>query len=412
MLIQQQIQGIPTLPAVLFTGAEETVSLEATLPCAEEEYASALNALNDMEREVVDVSRLRRKLPRRSFLRQVSINENAAQQNGVGQAEPLTDAKFAALLNKLRDSNPAAWRERTLCAWLLGHSPLNEAQTTQSTQVLADVAQKRHASRSRRIRANMRHVVGKTLPFAAFYTLLCVAQTISWGWQYDRLASSHNSPAVLGELGLLIVPLFIGMCATLTAGLTGLMFPFLTALNAERNNQARIAAILSLGRLRSHTSVEDLCRAALDTNANVRRASEYALLLCLPALTPQHYGHVRADTTTLLCHLLNRKKERLFAHHHSTERLVLAVLDALGKVGSGDAARHVALVAQNGWTQAVRERAQAVLPVLEERRRQASDPHLLLRAAFPIREDGSQLMRPAADASPDAPELLLRASGP
>ena len=368
-----------------------------------------------MEQEIVDVARLRRKLPRRSFLRQAAIDWNTLQTEE-REAQFLTDAKFAALLNKLRDPAPAAWRERMLCAWLLGHSPLREAQTAQAALALADVLCKRHASRTRRIRANLRHIAGKTLPFAALYTALVVLHTVYAAIQSNPQAyqitdlSWDKGFGVLGELGLWIAAGFFAVGVGLTAALTGLMFPWLTALNAERNNQARIVAALSLGRLRQTSSVEDLCRAALDTNANVRRASENALLMCLPMLTPEHYGKMRSDTTSLLCNLLDKKKERLFANHHSTERLVLAILDALGKVGSGEAAAHVAPVAQDGWTDAVRERAAAVLPILEDRRRQASDPHLLLRASHLPPDNGVQLVRPAMDTRADAPEQLLRAS--
>ena len=417
MLNQQQTQDTLYVPASTSYGAGHLDAPQAVF--AEGELATTsdaskagdtLSTLDDLERELVDVARLRRKLPRRSFLRRAAIDWNSLQHNDSQTLHPLTDAKLAVVLNKLRDPNPAAWRERTLCAWLLGHFALNGEQTAQAAQVLANVVQKRHVPRGRRVRANMRHIVEKSLPFAAVYALLIVAHTLVFSVPPSYTAFFQNHTISVWEMVLFAASGFVVTCAALTGILTGLMFPFLTALNAQRGNQARAMAALALGRMRAVEGVEELACAALDRNAQVRRASEHALQMCLPSLTLSHYGQVRTDTTSLLCNLLNHKKERLFANHPSTERLVLAVLDALGKVGSGDAAPHVARVAQDGWTDAVRERACAILPLLEARQRQAGDPHQLLRASALPPDTGSQLMRPTENNTTDTPEQLLRAS--
>ncbi len=417
---QQQTQDTPFVPASASYGEGHLDAPEPQAIFADSELAAmqsplethdAMNALDDLEREFVDVARLRRKLPRRSFLRRAAIDWNALQHNDAQTVHPLTNAKFAVLLNKLRDPNPAAWRERTLCAWLLGHSALNAEQTAQAAQTLADVVQKRHATRQQRMRANLRHIARRTAPFAVVYALLATAQALDAYAQFHRYGYAHPHLTAFWQLSSFVVLGFLAGSALLTGVLTSLMFPFLTALNAQRGNQARAIAALSLGRLRAVEGVEELARAALDRSPQVRRTAEHALQMCLPSLTSSHYGHMRTETTALLCNLLNHKKERLFANHHSTERLVLAVLDALGKVGSGFAAPHVAHVAQDGWTDAVRERACAILPILEGRRRQASDPHQLLRAAALPPDNGSQLMRPVQNSTTDTPEQLLRASG-
>lgn len=419
MLIQQQTQDTPLVPVSTSYGGEhldaeaaKAVFADSELTAAQSapEAGDALNTLDNLKHEFVDVARLRRKLPRRSFLRRATLDWNALQQCDGQTSPPLTDAKCAVLLNKLRDPNPAAWRERTLCAWLLGHSALNAEQTAQAAQTLADVVRKPYATQQR-ICANLRHIARRTAPFAVFYALLAVAQTLNAYTQWHQYGYAHPHLTAFWQLSSFLVLGFLAGSVLLTGVLTGLMFPFLTALNAQRGNQARAIAALSLGRLRAVEGIEELARAALDRRPQVRRASEHALQMCLPSLTPAHYGQTRTETTALLCGLLNHKKERLFANHHSTERLVLAILDALGKVGSGDAAPHVAHVAQDGWTDAVRERACAILPILEERRRQASDPHQLLRAAALPPDRGDQLMRPASDSAADTPEQLLRASG-
>lgn len=357
------------------------------------------SALEDLERNAINVPRLRRKLPKRSLLRRARINWHSPS--------PLTEEKFVALLSKLRDPDPAVWRERVLCAWLLGHSPLTADQEREAATDLGNVLQNRHAGRRARYRANLEDVSRYTVPLAALLTILADLQIANSQW-YRNPGTTYFPPEfhTYPLLGFLVSFFSIGVLWN--ALLYPLLFPLVTARNMARNNRVRGAAALALGRLRAPEGIEALARATLDVSPHVRAIAEPALHLSLPTLTNEHYGRLGPFVVPALCHLLDHKKERLFAYHVRTERLVLQSLTALEKIGTGAAVSSVEKVARDGWTDSVREAAQEILPVLQERQRLENDPHILLRASA-LPQSGEHLLRAAPSALHDhAPEQLLR----
>src|SRR5579871_5772358 len=94
---------------------------------------------------------------------------------------------------------------------------------------------------------------------------------------------------------------------------------------------------------------------------------------------------------------------------HPDDDLVLAVLDALSKVGDGRAVTSVERVAAHGRTAPLREAAQRVLPILQERRQRERDAARLLRAADAPHMPDDVLLRPAQSTGRIDPELLLNA---
>ncbi len=124
-----------------------------------------------------------------------------------------------------------------------------------------------------------------------------------------------------------------------------------------------------------------------------------ALRQALPVLQSEHYGLLNLQAIPNLCRLL----------YQPDESLVLEVIEALGKIGDGSALHPVKWVAERGRTQQIREAAQAILPILEERHRQEQDPQILLRPTAGFSTPDTLLR--AAQAKPETgSEHLLRVS--
>ena len=205
-------------------------------------------ALEDAERTAINVPRLRRKLGKRSLLRRAGIDWD--------KPTPLTQEKFAALLSRLRNPDPAAWRERVLCAWLLGHAPLTADQKREAALELGNVLQNRHAKRRERYNANLRDISRYTIPFAALFTLLVDVHLVNNSYLANQ-SMHHLMDSLLFQLaGVLVSFCSIGVFWYFL--LYPLLFPFITARNIARNSRVRGAAALALGRLRAPEGVEAL----------------------------------------------------------------------------------------------------------------------------------------------------------
>lgn len=292
---------------------------------------------------------------------------------------------------------PSLWRERMLCAWLLGHSPLTPSQQAEAARELGRVTRNRHVSQAEQLRGHLQVSLWRTLPVSALgavaITIQMMAAPITNKLVADATLFEYMSAVLFVAF---LIPVFIVLF-----GLGGV-------LNVHRANRVRMAAVLAMGRLRSPEAVGALARATLDVSPGIRSVAEESLRQCLPEITPDHYARLDADTVPALCRLLNVKKERLFANHAHTEQLVLDALAALGKIGDGSAVRSVESVAENGWTQSVRDAARQILPVLQERQKQENNPRLLLRGSAPPQTPGDQLLRPISTTLIALPEQLLR----
>ena len=352
---------------------------------------SAATSELETREQSLQIKRLRLKLSRHSFLPQ----QDAYWEN----PGPLSPYKFAAVIGGLCSPAPPLWRERMLCAWLLGHSPLTPPQQAEAARELGRVARNRHVSQSEQLRGHLQASTLRTLPVAALGAVAITIQMMS-ATITNKLVADDTLFIFTSAIAFvaLLIPVF-----TVLFGLGGL-------LNIHRANRVRMAAVLALGRLRSPEAVGALARATLDVSPGIRSVAEESLRQCLPQITPDHYARLDADTVPALCRLLNVKKERLFANHAHTEQLVLDALAALGKIGDGSAVRPVESVAEDGWTQPVRAAARQILPVLQERQRQENNPRLLLRGSAPPPTPGDQLLRPTSTTLIALPEQLLRPS--
>jgi hypothetical protein len=151
----------------------------------------------------------------------------------------------------------------------------------------------------------------------------------------------------------------------------------------------------------------------LRRHPRLRAQAETAFAAAVSGLTIDHYGTLPPKAIRHLCDLLVCGQHR--------EAVELQCLLALEKIGNGHAIPSVEFMAAKGRTAQVRQAAAAILPVLEQRHRSETDPHMLLRGTTMPESDPRQLvrstagterpeqmLRPAASQPDDAPELLMR----
>lgn len=382
-MLQQQTQEETFDNKVYVAATTETQTRAGSFPLR-------VAAENEALKQALQIKRMRRKLSRRSFL---PLMDAYWENPG-----PLDAEKFSAVLAALCNPAPHSWREQMLCAWLLGHAPLTSEQQAEAARELGKVARNRYAPKGEQFRAPLRMAGMWSLPCSAVGAAAITLQVF--------IPSIINKPMVVD------IWVFLFMSVVTFFALLIPVFGVLACLegiaNVHRLNRVRIAAILALARLQTPYAVGSLARATLNAIPAIRSVAEESLRVCLPQITSEHYARLDADTVPALCRLLNVKKERLFANHAHTEQLVLGVLEALGKIGDGSAVRPVESVAEDGWTDAVRNMARDILPILRERQQQENDPRLLLRGSTPPQTGSYQLLRPTSDTSHTPPEQLLR----
>jgi hypothetical protein len=159
-----------------------------------------------------------------------------------------------------------------------------------------------------------------------------------------------------------------------------------------------VAYARTLGQLRSPVGVAPLLLAATSSLPAVRAASEESLETLLASIDVNSVAELPRPAMLACCRLLTG----------SRESLVLRLLDLLEQCGTGEAAQPVAELARRTASDCVRERAEAVLPILEERLREANNVAHLLRAS--AADAGVDTLLRAGEASQTSPAELLRAT--
>jgi hypothetical protein len=175
----------------------------------------------------------------------------------------------------------------------------------------------------------------------------------------------------------------------------------------SRVNTVRAAAATALGRLQIPEAVGEVAAAVHDSPGTrqtpgtglVREAALNALPFLLDALTTHYYGRLPDQAIANLCRLLE----------HPNDRLILDVLEALGRVGGGSAVEPVERVARRGRAY-TRQTAERILPVLRERQRREREAATLLRPSIAPDDPSQVLLRPAQDTGQADVNLLLRPS--
>jgi len=325
---------------------------------------SAVDAPSEPTRqEIEEILALLDRLPARNPTRQIAFALLKRKFRPPGTIRPL--------LEPLTDPSVRRWREREVAAWVLGRALLAPAQAETAARTLADVLEDALPPDTRRV-------------WRGFARWLLLALLLS-------LPTALLFGSRMGvEPPLLVMVAFFVLALIVLSALLVIPAPLLArslAVEDQGLNRVRAAAATALGRMGAAGCAGTLAGALFDHSPRVRDAAKAALYTTLPVLTPDHYGALDSQAVPNLCRALN----------HAEERLVLAVLEALEKMGDGRALPHVARLAAGTRTSRIQQAAARALPVLQERRRQEQAPGMLLRPAEPPGIDAS-LVR-AADLS-------------
>ncbi len=303
------------------------------------------------------------------------------------------DQSFQTLLNSLTNQKDYLWKERAVAAWALRQAALDPQQKQVAANVLHKIVMTvRESEDSGRFKRTY-------LPRALLFTALLTPPLI-----VPMFLQSRNPP-VYSDLDIfaLIVCIPLSICFAFLPAL--LMATPMALLSVDSGyNRVRAEAVRTLSALGLAQSAASLSVAACVPYTagarQVRQAAKTALPAVLSQLTPEDFGQQDSEMIPYLCHLLSR----------SEEPLVLAILEALGKVGDGRAVLPVQRLAVKGRTERIRAAAASILPVLEQRQKQENDPQVLLRAASQDAAASNVLLRPASSTPATEPQQLLRAS--
>ena len=296
------------------------------------------------------------------------------------------------LLNLLRKTPEHRSEKRIAMLEALGNMQIAPEQSQAVADVLGKMLLGTDTSKTRRTGVRLRHITSRTIAMTLFMSV--VLGFITFG---DVLKGSSS---LLGAwLASLVITLFA----------TGLVMPWVSLILDARDTEAmRLQAANTLLKLQLPESVGVLAKAARGKLATAKIAVQ-ALSRLLPALTPEHYGQVGADATPELCALLRYLSFPLVKENHFIG-LWQKVLAALEKVGDGRAVGPVERFIKAAPPWELREKAEAILPILLERQERENASSTLLRGSSAPQADSSQMLRAASYAETTAPEVLLRPS--
>ncbi|MCW3053982.1 MAG: hypothetical protein JWN14_3152 [Chthonomonadales bacterium] len=334
----------------------------------------------DTERRVIP--RLLRKLRRGHFLRY--------RPDTLEEYAPLTPYAADYFLERLRTAHVSRWRECIVATWALGRLTPEDPARGEVEKVLYWLVSPEGGSIT--IADNRRML---NLWLKSVFTMACVVANL---WiQADRNALPFDP--FLSGIAIISALIF---SLPLTVFLLFNDIPW----NMRRLNRIRARALLTLGRWREPRHLSLLLREYVGKMGRVRLAAEVALREVLPLLKTEDKGEHSADFVSNLCRALRRKERQFFDYTPREEALEILILEALGKVGDGHAIPTVQRIAVRGRTSRLQELAQSILPILQARSRQATDPNQLLRGADRPENPSTTLLRPAYESSTPSEQLL------
>jgi len=341
----------------------------------------------DTERPLIP--RLLRKLRRGRFLRYCpdTLEEYA----------PLTPYAADYFLERLRTADIRTWRECVVSIWALGRLTSEDPARGEAEKVLCRLIGSEGGSFFVPDNRRLIHLWLKSL-----FTLVC----------FIFLPLMTTAPTSLFDMGAnpdgeFLILACIALISALIYSLPVTFFMVLTDIprNIRRMNRIRARALLTLGRWREPRHLSLLLREYVEKKGRVRLAAEVALREVLPLLETGDTGERAVDFVPNLCRALRRKERQVLDYTPREEALEILMLEALGKVGDGQALPTVQRIAARGRTPHLRELAGSILPTLQARSRQASDPNQLLRGVDRP-ESPNTLLRPAHEATAPSEQLL------
>jgi hypothetical protein len=354
---------------------------------------TAVLSLAPTESEIRLVRRSLRFLSRRNPARRLAEAALAGER-----LEPELVREVLARLGRLRATR---FVEHELAAWALGVARLTEDERQQVLGQFCPLMTRGWRS-------------GWWLSLAPFGVTVALFAALAALIEYLL----HTDTPLPSDIVYVVTALVVSACAT----------AFAVSIAPQAicwlRDRPREAAVTCLGRLGFVRAVPALARALhFDDGslgaAAVQRASWRALPAVLQRLAEDDRDWLDAGTTGLLAKVLRysgpwRLGSPWLAFRRpppAHEALVLAILEALGRVGDGRVLRDVEYVAAHARTQAMRETAGRVAPVIRERAKRATEAASLLRPASA--PDAETLLRPASAPGEADPAVLLRpAEGP
>lgn len=267
------------------------------------------------------------------------------------------------LFSALANDSPNHWREQVVAAWALARVPLETQERDAAAGMLLESLERdcEDTLWERSLRGLL-WGYGFMLPICLICSLMICAPGSGVEW-------ADVFPKMLFITGAWASVLTVPIC--LAYG----------RVNAAHNNLLRAAAAESLGRLNVIESIGPLAEKLFDASVPVREASAHALIELLPRLRDSDIGALEPEAIARLAEALT----------HPNTLVVLKVLEALNKVGSGSTLAAVDRLAREGKTSQLRESARQVAAVLEERRRREREARHLMRptSSSEYRFDGS-----------------------
>jgi hypothetical protein len=283
---------------------------------------------------------------------------------------------ISPLMNSLHDPLPWKCDERELAVWCLGYIRVTPNESRSIVESLAEILNDPDPFRKWRTLSEWVSLIGLTsVGLAALVSSI-----------YGLLPSS-----VMARFALASLLVFVGAILIPSKLLA-------RTIDAEHGpyHRIRAAAATALGFRRDRHAISALAAALFDPKKLVRKSAALAypdIAECVAA-GPDEAPDERA--ALLLCRALG----------HSEERVLLATLGALDRIGDGDCVGPVAKLAKESSSDAVRARAELLLPILEERRRNERAHGRLLRPAFSPAFSPESLLHPLPPPSRSADSLV------
>jgi hypothetical protein len=309
----------------------------------------------------------------------------AAQALLRGEEPPPDAVEYA--FEALADLRPFRNRRRDVALWLLQRLPINPEDAGRWAGRLSALVE-REVVRNRTRGRSARWFLRTTGVIAAFL-FIPVALTFLFSYQVQELMIGR---AVRVGIGLTLAAVIISLLSW------PLSYPLSATLDGMRCRRTR-KAVEALGLLAVPETVGVLARGV--AHSAVKREASDSLRTAAAALTPQHYGVFETEVVVRLCRALT------IADKSGDEETTIAILNALGKIGDGQALPLVERFTSHG-SQRVAPEAQAAVPTLRRRAEEARAAATLLRpSASGAAEE--VLLRAAAGAGSAEQEQLLRA---
>jgi len=338
------------------------------------------------QQEIKRITRLIKSLKEDSPVRQSA--------EAIIHGQDLSEEQISLILKAIEKPRFFCWKEQTVAAWALGRLQPTLAEHSSIVPRLGVLLNESEwpsiASDYMYLSLLCWRIFYISFPLALVMTLCTVIVM-----QFMKVAGQDWSMLFLQNFrqNLLAISLLASLPVILIS----------SNVTPNRVNSVRTEVARALGRLGAVQSIPVLVEALIHANNRaLEDAARESLASLFLLLTEENYGRLPARATPSLCQIMKQPGEPL----------ALLALEALGKVGDGQAVQPVISMAQSGPTADLREMAERILPLLRERQQQEEERKDLLRASDVPQTAFQSLLHPARHVQQTEQEQLLRVSMP